>query len=178
MAAGAGGDPPTQGGAREALGEVAQSKAVRPELVIQGWPEHPGLDAGRAGGLVHLKDLVELVHVDGDQAIVSLGRRDPVHHRGASAVRDGGDPPFRAPFQDCLQLFLCAGMGDDVGRIGELPPDGRVPVPAVAVQGSLVVVAETEVGDGVGRQDARGAELQLIGLWHSWHLYGHSQPVR
>ena len=71
VAAGAGGNPAAERGAGEALREVAQREAARPQLVFQRGAEHAALYAGRAGNVVYLQHAVESGHVYRHDAVVA-----------------------------------------------------------------------------------------------------------
>ena len=90
VAARAGGDPAAERREAEALREVAQREAVRPQLVLERRPVDAGLDARGAGGRVDLEHAVEAVHGDGDDG-VGVRRVDAPDHRRAGAERDDLD---------------------------------------------------------------------------------------
>ena len=156
VAAGAGGDPAAERREPERLREVAQREAVWAQLVLEMRPEHPGLDVGRPRQLVDLEHLVEAVEGDGDDA-VGLRRVHAPHDRRAAAVGHDDVAGRHAPVERGLQLRLGAGMGDHVGRVGEVEVEGACAVGevgAVGVEGAL---------PGVGRAPRR-------------HRSGHSDP--
>ena len=166
MAAGAGGNPAAERGELEALRVVAQREAVGPQLRFQPRPVGAGLDSGGAGDVVNFDDLIQGGQVDGDDAIVAFGRLEPGDGGAAAAVGDGGVSVGRTPVQHRRDLVLGGGMGDDVGRVGELQVVGADTVAeaaAVGVDGALVIVGGADGGERRGRRDARRAQTEGFG---------------
>ena len=133
------------------------------ELVLEDRSEGAGLDACRPAGPVDLEDPVEAGHVEGDDprepgAHVGL---DPTDDRGPAAEGDDGDARRAAPVEQGHDVGLVGGAGDQVGRLGQLAPQQphHVAVGAtVGVERSVATVRGAEVGDGVRRRQAGGAQ--------------------
>ena len=110
VAAGTGGDPPSERREAEALREVAQREPVRPELVLERRPVDAGLDAGRPRDRIDLEDLIEAIHRHGHDG-VRLRRVDSPDHRRPGTERNDLHTVGRAPVEHGLELGLRAAGG-------------------------------------------------------------------
>ena len=101
VTAGSRGDPAAEGGEAEGLREVPQRQPRRLELGFERGPEHPALDAGRAGGSVDLQNLVQAAEIDGQHAretVADVGL-DAAHHCGTGAVGNDREPGVARPIE-------------------------------------------------------------------------------
>ncbi|MNN08409.1 hypothetical protein D3C81_1212620 [compost metagenome] len=73
--------------------------------------------------LVYLQHFVEVLHVDGHHATVTivLGRIHAGHDAGAAAVRNCSNVLAPAPVEQVHDVLLSARVGDDVRRVGKFP---------------------------------------------------------
>lgn len=106
--AGAGRQPPADGGELEGLREVPQREPVAAQPVLQRRTEDTGLDAGRAADRVDLEHLVHGGEVQRDDpGMVGVAARfDAADHRTAPAERDHRNPFAAAPVQHVDHLRL------------------------------------------------------------------------
>ncbi len=161
------GDPATEGGVLEGLGEVAQREAVLGELGLEGRPQGARLDQGRARDGVDLEHAVEGSEVDRDGAVVGVGdlRSHTAHHRCAAAVGDCGETLGRAPLQQPFDIGLVPRVGDEVGGVQELTAKAVDDVGvglAERVRGARAIVGGADVRQRRRRENPRDRQLELL----------------
>ena len=152
VAAGAGGDPTAQRREAEALGEVAQREPLGAQLGLELGAVDPGLDARRPRDGVELEHAVEAVHGHRDDGVGARRVHAP-HHRRPGAEGHHLRVVRRAPVEHRDELLVGAGVGHDVGRVGEVQVErvGAVgEVGAVGVEGPLPRLGGAEGREGIG----------------------------
>ena len=167
VAAGAGGDPAAEGREAEGLREVPEREPRRLELGFERGPEHAALNAGRAGGPVDLQNLVQAAQVDGEDAretVPDVGLDAP-HHGRPRAIGNDREPRIARPVEQCHDVRLVLGVGDDIRRHGEIPSPRadvvRVRL-AVGVARAAVGIAVAERGQRTRRCHPRRRQVQLV----------------
>src|SRR5205823_8817302 len=104
---------------------MAESKAVRFELLLEVWPEDAALNQRSARTTVDLQHTIKVVQIDADRTRVAVAdvRLNPAHHRRSTAERDCGEMPFGTPGEDTLHIRLIGGVGNQVRRMTIITAD-------------------------------------------------------
>jgi hypothetical protein len=168
MTSRAGGDPPAERRELKRLREVAQRESVRCELFLQAWTGCARLDPGGLRDGVDFQDAVQRLEIDRHDPGIALAdlRLDAADDARTASERDHRCARGHGPVQDGPHLSLVAGSSDDIRWIVEPAterPDDVAIGAAVGVQGTLVVVREADLGEGLRGSQPGGRQRRDLG---------------
>jgi hypothetical protein len=102
---------------------VPQREAVRAQRVLQVGPQHAGLNARGARGLVQLHDPRQMIEIDRHGRAIRRHGHTP-DHGGAAAVWNRRMAGRVAPGKRRLEFVLGARVRHRVGRLAEITMNG------------------------------------------------------
>jgi hypothetical protein len=162
------------------LGEVPQGEVLRLERLLEGRPEHPGLDPDGEVRLVDLDDAVEPGQVQGDPR----GRApvlDAADDRRAAAVRDDRRVARLGPVEDGDHVVRGARERHEIRRVVEAtvqrPYDVSIGLP-IGVSGPRHGVRGEGLFEDRRRDQPRPVQDRIVGDRRDRPVDRHPRPER